>query len=231
MAARSRRRRVRRVALPVALGRTDRSSAPRRCREQPVTWVSWFAAQRLLRSAGRAPADLVGMGIRRRGRRDARATRAATRPGANASSPGIRGRRTRRLPRAGCRRPTPTACRTCTAWSGNGPTTTPRCWCPPTTATRATPTSEVLRRRRAVDERPRQLRGADAGGDAVLARRRQHHRQPRLPLRAVDHHEIRNRRVGFAAVVVVASLLAHGVRAARRRCRCRAIRSTSWPRR
>src|SRR5690606_16040097 len=41
---------------------------------------------------------------------------------------------------------------------------------------------QVLRRRRAVDGRPRELRGADAGGDAVLARRWQHHRQPRIPL-------------------------------------------------
>src|SRR5690606_16747175 len=40
----------------------------------------------------------------------------------------------------------------------------------------------VLRRGRAVDGRPRELRGVDAGGDAVLARRRGHHGQPGFPL-------------------------------------------------
>ena len=51
---------------------------------------------------------------------------------------------------------------------GNGPAIIRRCWSTPTTATRATRTAlKVLRRRRAVDGRPRELRGADAGGDAV----------------------------------------------------------------
>jgi len=39
------------------------------------------------------------------------------------------------------------------------------------------------RARCALDGRPRELRGADAGGDAVLGGGGKHHRQPRIPLR------------------------------------------------
>src|SRR5690606_40845447 len=63
---------------------------------------------------------------------------------------------------------------------------------------------QVLRRRRAVDGRPRELRRADAGGDAVLARRRRHHRQPRVPL--CEGREMKTFR-NFAACLPLALLL------------------------
>ena len=71
MAARPRRPRVRRAALPRALGRRRPqlgAEAQPAATGRPGELVRRAG---LLRSAGRAPADLVGMGIRRRGRRDA----------------------------------------------------------------------------------------------------------------------------------------------------------------
>ena len=68
------------------------------------------------------------MGIRRRRRRDA--PRRARRPGLARAHPGLVLASVEHgaAARSACSRRTPTACRTCTAWSGNGPRTTPRCW-------------------------------------------------------------------------------------------------------
>ena len=105
VATRSHRTGVRRGALSVALGRPDHAGRRRPAGPQPVVRSAGLPPQAYCEVAGRAPADLERMGIRRRGRRDPRATRAATRPGANASSAGIRARRTRALPRVGLQAP------------------------------------------------------------------------------------------------------------------------------
>ena len=124
------------------------------------------------------------MGIRRRRRRDP--PRCAQGPGLARTHPGLvfAARPTRRCRAPGCRRPTPTACRTCTAWSGNGPRISPRCWC------RADNRDQG-------DADNAKFCGAgalsmdDRDNYAVLMRvamlssleARRHHRQPRLPLR------------------------------------------------
>jgi len=107
---------------------------------QPVTRVSWFAAAAYCEARhARLPrweeweyvaaADVL--------RRDARADPAwrerilawYARPSSSA------------LPPAGAGASMRTDCAICTAWSGNGPRTTRRFSCPPTTATRAIPTA------------------------------------------------------------------------------------------
>ncbi len=177
--------------LSRALGGGSTRSVPKRARDQPVTRVSWFAAARILRKRRRAPADLVRMGIRGRGRRIAR--RRARRSGLAraAFSPGMRGRRTQALAASRRAQRTSTACATCTAWSGNGSTTSTRCWSAATTATRAIRTCLRFCGAGALDAAgSRELRGADAHRDAVLAQGRRHDRQSRLSLReAVDFGE------------------------------------------
>ena len=122
---------------------------------------------------------------------ETRARRAqATRPGASASWPGTRGRRTQR-----CRAP---ACRPPNAYGVQDLHGLVWEWTDDYSSLLVSAdnrdqgdpdNAEVLRRRRAVDGRPRELRGADARGDAVLARGRRRHRQPRLPLRQERDHE------------------------------------------
>ena len=131
--------RVRRPRLSRALAGPD-ALAPGDRRAQPVTRVSWFAAKAYCEAQARAAAALDRMGIRRGRGRARAATRAAIPHGASASSPGTRDP-LRRAAAGGGReaRRTPTACATCTASSGNGPTTTRRCWCPPTIATQGDP--------------------------------------------------------------------------------------------
>ena len=186
---------------PTTLGR-DCTAASSRCpgelvRRACLLRVAWARACRPGRNGNTPPPPT----------KPAR-TRARTRPGASASSPGIRARPTTPLPRAG---PAGAEClrRAGPARPGLGMDRRllRRCWSPATTATRATPTSEVLRRRRAVDGRPRELRGADARGDAVLARSQRRHHQPRLPLRAQrakEHHDddVGSLRVGAALALL-----------------------------
>ena len=93
--------------------------------------------ERLLRSARRAAAALVRMGIRRRGQRD-RARRACRSGMASADSRLVLDvRHAARCRRPARRRPTTTASATCTAWSGNGSRTSAACWCSETAASRA----------------------------------------------------------------------------------------------
>src|SRR5690606_16221941 len=139
--------------------------------------------QRLLRIAGRAVADLERMGIRGGGRRDP--SRRPRRPGLARAHPRlvfafVEGR-------AAAGRPAGAEClrRAGPARAGLGMDRRRRL----AAGRRRQPQPgrprhrQVLRRRRAVDGRPRQLRGADAGGDAVLAGRPRRHRQHGIPLR------------------------------------------------
>ncbi len=101
--------------------------------QQPVIWVSWFAASAYCKAQGaRLPtwSQWEYAAAADEQRTDARADPAWRERILAWYSQSSR----RALQSVGLQRPT------CTASSGSGPTTSPRCWSRPTTATRATPT-------------------------------------------------------------------------------------------
>src|SRR5690606_11360295 len=103
-------------AGPVAL-QADAQAA------QPVVNLRWFAASAYCQARGCRPG---ANGNTPPPPTRPAPTRARTRRGANASLAGTRARPPGRCRARGCKRPTLTACRTCTAWYGNGPMIFPR---------------------------------------------------------------------------------------------------------
>ena len=135
--------------------RTPRSRRQGRWRRQPVTDVSWFAAEAFCESEqARLPTWLEWEYV---AAADAEPARRARRPGVAGAHPRVvfAARRVRPCRRSAARR-TSTACATCTASSGNGSTTSTPCSSSPRQPRRQrSGQAQVLRRRRDQSAGPR----------------------------------------------------------------------------
>ena len=177
--------RVRGPRLPRALAGRRRASRRATQAAQPVTRVSWFAADAYCEAQGaRLPRWLEWEYVAAADatRRDARA-----RSGLARAHPRlVRATVVERACRASARRRAERLRRARPARPGLGMDRRlfGAARVAPTTATRAIPTARSFCGAGAlsVDDRE-QLRGADARGDAVVARRQRHDDEPRIPLR------------------------------------------------